>query len=158
MIDNKLFYIDHTPIPKFLKKKRKKLKPKQTNQTNQKEKMSLKIKFSETDILASAKLEAGIYKLKVLDVSAAPGKKDPESTTFVVSLAVAEGPNINVPVQAILSSKMMKGLTEFISCFVDKIDPTKDYDLEQTKGKTVTAYVVHNLEYKNNEVKDFVKG
>ena len=115
------------------------------------------ITFSQEDIASTNKLDAAWYKLNVKSIVAGPGKKDPTSTTWTCEFVVAEGPAVNTPIPCWFSDKMMKNIINYMSCFVAKIEPGKEYPIESTVGKTIIGWCRWNMEQKSNEIIDFKK-
>lgn len=115
------------------------------------------ITFTASDLASTNKLDPSWYKLIVRSVTSGPGKKDPSSITWEVSLEVAEGAAAGTPIKTWFSDKFMKPAVFFMGCFVANIEPGKEYPIEGTVGKHVLGYCKFNMEQKNNEVLDFKK-
>ena len=115
------------------------------------------ISFTPEDLASTNKLDAAWYKLKILDVVEGAGKKDPTSTTWTISLAVAEGPKAPTPVTHWLSTKMMDRAAIFMKCFVASPEAGKVYPIEETKGKEIMAYAQWDMERNSNVILDFKK-
>lgn len=120
------------------------------------------ITFTPDQIAASAKLDAQWYDCDIVDVTSGPGTKDPTSTTWRIELRVASGPAKGTPVTHFINNasngalKMTKAFS-YIYCFVDKLEPGKEYPIESTKGKKIAAYIQYDMERNDNTVLDFKK-
>ncbi len=119
-----------------------------------------KVTFSKEDLLGGKQLTAGWRKLKVKEITEAPGKKDPTSTTWPCVFVVEEGPDIGVPIKHWFSEKQMERLSNFIVCFLPpaangQIEPGKEIELSQTVGKSVMGYCAYDVATRFNSIQDF---
>lgn len=116
------------------------------------------IKFSKEEVLSAGKLDAGWYKLKIVNVIEKTAK-DGESLNWEVSFQVSEGPNAGVTFKDWQSEKPMgmKKRIEMIKALAGgKIEVGKDYgDLETLIGKEVMGYCTYDPDFKANKVDDF---
>ena len=113
------------------------------------------VQFSEADILSSGEAEAGWYPMHLVQVSEGPGKTDPSSTTWTCQFEVTDGPRKGMLLDHWFSSKMMKGVLNYIKCFVAKIEPNKTYPLGSTTKKAVMGWVKHDLDRNTNVITAF---
>ena len=114
------------------------------------------INFTKENLLERKQLKAGWRKLKVKSIDEGPGKNDPDSIVWPVIFIVDEGDDLGTPVNHWFTEKQMGRLSEFVACFTGgKIEPGKDYSLEQTIGKHVMGYVEYDIKSGFNSIKDF---
>src|SRR6266436_5839396 len=113
------------------------------------------ITFTKEDLSASNKLDAGWYKLNIIDIVEGPGGKDPSSTTWTCKFVVVDGPKEGTPITHWFSSKMQDRAAVFIRCFTKDPVPGKVYPIEETKGKQVLGYCTWDLANNRNTIMDF---
>jgi len=124
--------------------------------------MALSITFDKSDLLASTQLEPNWYRLKVMDIEARPGKKDPSTTTIAFKLQVSAGPKTAVPITMYLNSTSQKErFSQFAACF-QRVEPGTPIDIESWKGREFEGFCKYDGtgDFKGNAVEDFrpVKG
>lgn len=113
------------------------------------------VQFTKENLLERKQLKAGWRELRVKETTEAPGKNDPESTTWPCVFIVDEGEDAGVPIQHWFTEKQMGRLAEFIKCFVSSIKEGQSYKLEDTVGRHVRGYVEYDIKTGFNSIKDF---
>jgi hypothetical protein len=117
--------------------------------------MALEIKFTKENLLERNQLEPAWYTVVVKAVKSQPGKSDPTSTTYKVELEVCEGPQAGTPVVTYFTEKLLSRVADFIRCFVTNVEPNKGYDLEDTVGRKLKAYIKYDIAQRWNTVEDY---
>lgn len=118
-----------------------------------------KVRFSDSDLLASNQLDANWYKLTVKGLSEwKPGKSDPTSNVIEADFVVKEGPKAGTPLKHWFSEKSIgtsfDSMAPFVKSFTD-VNAGKDYELSDVIGRDLLGYVVYNSERKANEIREF---
>jgi len=115
------------------------------------------VRFTKEDLLARKQLSAGWRQVKIKSIDEEPGVKDPTSINYVCTVVVETGPDEGVTIKNWFSEKRMDLLSKFIECFIPNrtIDTNKDYDLNQTIGRSVEAYCQYDIQRQWNSVLDW---
>jgi hypothetical protein len=113
------------------------------------------VTFTQEDIVSSVAMEAGWQPLALKDINEGPGGKDPSSTTWTCDFVVLDGPYKGAMIRTFFSSKRMRDVINYVSCFVAKPVAGQSYPLESTKDKPVMGYCQHDPSFNNNKVVSF---
>lgn len=113
------------------------------------------VSFTKENLLERNQLSAGWRRLKVKEVNEGPGKSDPTSTVYPITFIVEEGPDSGTPINHWFTEKQMGRMSDFIKCFVDKVEIGKKYELSSTVGRSVMGYCQYDTGTGFNVIKDF---
>ena len=115
-----------------------------------------KVSFTKENLLETNQLEAGWRILDVKSISNwKKGVNDPTSLTIEALFVVAEGNGAGTPVKHWFSEKQMGRLSNYVKCFVAKLEPGKELDLGETVGRKVQGYCEYDIKSGFNTIKDF---
>lgn len=115
------------------------------------------VKFTQEDLLERTQLQPTWYTVVCKSVEEGPGKNDPSSIVYACVFIVEDGPAKGVPVRHWFSEKAMGRVVDYIRAFMPggKVEPGKVYDLDQTIGLKVGAYIQYDPVQGYNTIKDW---
>ena len=108
--------------------------------------------FSEDDLNSVIELPSAWYTLLVKDIAEGPGKADPTSTVWKVTMEVNSGRFKGAPVVNIFSEKFMGPFVKYMQTF-GKVEKGVKIPYDKTIGKEVQGFVI-NGQF-GNQVKDW---
>ena len=115
-----------------------------------------KVTFTKENLLERKPLTAKWRKLKVKSVTEKAGVSDPDSITYPTVFIVEEGDDAGVPINHWFTEKQMGRLSEYLACFIPSgVAESKEYELNDTVGRSVLGYCEYDSKTGFNVVKDF---
>lgn len=118
-----------------------------------------KIVLTKEDLLRGTVLKPGWYPVEIMDVTESQAQSD-GSLNITIEMKVSSGESAGVPLYRLFNEKGFGFARRFLEALNAKIDPNKEsqeFELANTKGKKLEAYVKNELwdGLMRNRVEDF---